>query len=82
MAHIFPSDEGGTDPDGNARNAEVAIQVATPEQVDILFNAMIAAGAKSCWDPEDTEMYDKMRFSCVDDSVGIRVDIICPLSEQ
>ena len=67
------------DPEGNPRNAEFAIQVETPEQVDVLYEKLIAAGAKDCLKPEDTEMYDKMRFSCVDDPFGIRIDVICPL---
>jgi len=76
---LFPAEDMGTDPDGNPRNAEFAVQVAAPEQVDVLYNAFIEAGAKPCHPPEDTEMYDKMRFSCVDDPFGIRVDVYCPL---
>ena len=76
---LFPSADGGVFPDSNPRNGEFAVQVGSPEQVDILFNAMVDAGAKPFWEPKDGEMYEKMRFSCVDDPVGIRVDIICPL---
>lgn len=76
---LFPTSAGGNVPDANPRNAEFAIQVAEPAQVDVLYQALIDAGATSCWEPEDTEMYEKMRFSCVDDPFGIRIDVICPL---
>ncbi|HLF90483.1 MAG TPA: VOC family protein [Anaerolineales bacterium] len=76
---FFPAEDMGTDPSGNPRNAEFAIQVATPGQVDVLYNALLEAGAKSCRAPEDTRMYDQMRFCCVDDPFGIRVDVYCPL---
>ena len=29
--------------------------------------------------PTDTKMYEPMRFACVDDPFGVRVDIYCPL---
>ena len=75
---IFQSKEG-TDPEGNPRNAEFAIQVAEPQQVDALYAVLVAAGAKAGWEPRDTEMYDPMRFAYVDDPFGTRIDIICPL---
>ncbi|MFZ0547254.1 MAG: VOC family protein [Candidatus Promineifilaceae bacterium] len=74
---LFPSKEG-PHPGSNPRSAEFAIQVATPEEVDRLHAALVAAGAKDIWTPEDTEMYNPMRFSCVDDPFGVRIDIICP----
>ncbi len=74
---LFPSKEGTT-PGKNPRNAEFAIQVATPEEVDKLHALFIEHGAKNCWTPEDTEMYDPMRFSAVDDPFGVRIDVICP----
>jgi uncharacterized glyoxalase superfamily protein PhnB len=76
---LFPAEDLGHDPDANPRNAEFAIQVAMPEQVDVLYHAFLDAGAKSLMPPEDTEMYDKMRFCAVDDPFGIRVDVYCPL---
>jgi uncharacterized glyoxalase superfamily protein PhnB len=76
---FFPSEDLGTDPDGNPRNAEFAIQVAAPEQVDVLYQALIEAGAKSCMQPKNTRMYDSMRYCAVDDPFGIRVDVYCPL---
>ena len=75
---IFPSQEG-TQPDSNPRNAEFAIQVGTPADVDRLHAAFIAAGAKDAWTPENTEMYEPMRFSCVDDPFGMRIDVYCPI---
>jgi uncharacterized glyoxalase superfamily protein PhnB len=76
---LFPSTDMGHDPEANPRNAEFAIQVATPEQVDALYHALLEAGAKVCMEPKDTEMYDPMRFCCVDDPVGIRIDVYCPI---
>jgi len=76
---LFPSEDAGAFPASNPRNAEFAVQVAAPEQVDKLYEALIAAGATAGWQPEDTEMYEKMRFAYVDDPVGIRIDVICPL---
>jgi len=75
---LFPS-ANGTHKDSNPRNAEFAIQVAAPAEVDALHQALLEAGAKDCWTPEDTTMYEPMRFSCVDDPFGVRIDIYCPL---
>lgn len=74
---LFP-DTQGTHPGSNPRNAEFAIQVATPDEVDRLHAAFIAAGATDLHSPEDTEMYDPMRFSAVKDPFGIYIDILCP----
>lgn len=71
-------DNEGTHPGSNPRNAEFAIQVATPQEVDRLYAAFITAGAKDIHTPEDTEMYVPMRFSCVDDPFGVRIDVLCP----
>ena len=75
---LFPS-KGGTKPDANPCNAEFAIQVATPEQVDVLLQVLVDAGATPGWAAEDTEMYDPMRFGYVDDPSGVRIDVYCPL---
>jgi len=56
--------------------------VATPDEVDALYQAFIKAGAKKGWEPFDTEMYEPMRFSYVDDPFGVRIDIICPLDPE
>ena len=65
------------------RNAEFAIQVKTPEDVDRLYGRLVDAGAKPLpgFEPKDTWMYRRMRFSCVDDPFGIRIDVLCPLPE-
>ena len=76
---LFPASAEGKIAQENPRNAEFAVQVAAPEQVDALYHALLAAGASSCWEPEDTEMYEPMRFCCLDDPFGIRVDVFCPL---
>jgi len=73
------SSEQGTKPGKNPRNTEFAIQVAATGQVDILHAALVAAGAVSIWKPEDTTMYDPMRFAAVDDPFGMRIDIYFPL---
>lgn len=76
---LFPAAEGIVPVKGeNPRNAEFAIQVAAPEQVDALHAALLAAGATECMAPEDTWMYEDMRFSAVDDPFGIRLDVFCP----
>jgi uncharacterized glyoxalase superfamily protein PhnB len=68
----------GTVPGSNPRNTEFAIQVAVPDQVDQLYQALISAGATICMAPADTEMYEPMRFACVDDPFGVRIDVYCP----
>jgi uncharacterized glyoxalase superfamily protein PhnB len=78
---LFPAKEAAH-PGRNPRNAEFAIQAAEPDQVDALYQAFIEAGAKKGWEPFDTEMYEAMRFSYVDDPFGVRIDIICPLTSE
>lgn len=75
---LFPA-AGGTDRTGNPKNAEFAVRVAAPEEVDALVAALIAAGATACMQPQDTEMYERMRFACVDDPFGVRIDVYCPI---
>ena len=70
----------GTEPQRNPCNTEFAIQVAKTAEVDRLFDMLIAAGAQECMAPQDTEMYEPMRFACVDDPFGVRIDIYCPLA--
>ena len=76
---VFPSKEGNA-PGKNPRNMEFAIRVKSPEQVDVLHARLVDCGAKNAWAPEDTEMYDRMRFACVDDPFGVRIDVYCPLA--
>lgn len=75
---LFPS-SAGTVPESNPRNAEFAVQVSAPEEVDALYAALLDAGAKVCMAPRDTTMYVPMRFGCVDDPFGIRIDVYVPL---
>jgi uncharacterized glyoxalase superfamily protein PhnB len=63
---------------GNPRNTEFAIRVTTSEEVDALFAQLVAAGAQVCMAPRDTTMYEPMRFACVDDPFGVRIDVWCP----
>jgi uncharacterized glyoxalase superfamily protein PhnB len=63
---------------GNPRNTEFAIQLATPDEVDRLYGALITAGATFCRAPSDTRMYEPMRYCCVDDPFGVRIDVYCP----
>jgi methionine synthase I (cobalamin-dependent) len=74
----FFSAEAAAYPGSNPRNAEFAIQVATPEEVDRLHAALITAGAKDIRTPEYTRMYVPMRFCCVEDPFGVRIDVLCP----
>ncbi len=68
----------GTVRDSNPRNTEFAIQVAAPAEVDRLLAALVAAGARPFMAAEDTAMYEAMRFGCVDDPFGVRIDVYCP----
>jgi len=76
---VFPA-HGGTEPERNPCNTEFAIRVSQIEQVDRLYQAFVDAGATGSWKPENTEMYEPMRFAAVDDPFGVRIDIYCPHS--
>lgn len=78
---LFPGKEG-THQGSNPRNTEFAVQVSAPQEVDILYQALIEAGAKKGWDPKDTTMYEEMRFCYVDDPFGVRIDVYCPLAKS
>ncbi len=78
---LFPS-SGGTRKESNPTNSEFAIQVKAPREVDALYQALIAAGAEDCMPPEDTEMYEPMRFACVDDPFGVRIDVYYPFGSS
>ncbi len=75
---LFPSD-AGTCTGENPRNTEYAIQVERPGQVDVLYRRLLDLGSVVCREPEDTWMYEPMRFACVDDPFGVRIDIYCPI---
>ena len=78
---LFPS-SAGTSTGSNPRNTEYAIQVDRPEQVDVLYQKLLDLGSKICRKPEDTWMYEPMRFACVDDPFGVRIDIYCPIEKK
>ena len=78
---IFPS-KYGTSKGRNPCNAEFAIQVATPEAVNRLYEKFLEAGARNYCSPENTTMYESMRFACIDDPFGMRVDIYYPIEVQ
>lgn len=78
---LFPS-KGGTKVGSNPQNTEFAIQVSAPEEVDKLYEALIAAGGVKGWEPFDTNMYEDMRFAYVDDPFGVRIDIYCLLPDE
>ena len=75
---MFPG-KAGHFPENNPRNAEFAIQVATPAEVDILHRVLIEAGSQQCMPPQDTTMYEFMCYCCVDDPFGVRIDVSCPI---
>ena len=76
---VFP--RGDTQPEANPRNAEFAVQVAQPDQVDALHQALLAAGARNHTPPLNTRMYVAMRFACADDPFGVRIDVYCLIKE-
>ena len=78
---LFPS-AIGTRPERNPANAEFAILVPRPDDVDRLHEALVDAGATTVMKPQDTWMYEPMRFCCVDDPFGARVDVLCPLPDR
>ena len=75
---LLPSRAPGLDPQSNPRNTEFAVQVSAAEEVDQLYEALINAGARACMPPADTAMYEPMRFCCVDDPFGVRIDVYYP----
>jgi len=69
---VFPS-KGG-DP----ANVEVGFYVETPEEVDLLANAFISAGAKG-EPPIDTMMHVPVRMSILTDPFGVSIAVISSL---
>lgn len=74
---VFPG-TAGPNPEGTSENVEFAIQVATPEEVDRLYDAFVAAGVKASLPPRSAVMYEPMRYCYIDDPFGVRIDIYCP----
>lgn len=77
---VFPG-ASGPRPDSAMANVEFAIEVASPGEVDRLYEAFVAAGVTGSGPPMNTVMYEQMRFAYIDDSFGIRIDIYCPLPD-
>ena len=69
----------GTQPDAPPCNTEFALQLQTTVEVDAIFHAFVEAGFTARMQPHDTTMYVPMRFACVDDPFGVRVDVIAML---
>lgn len=78
---LFPASAGPA-PDSDPKNTEFAIQVDSEQGVDALYARLIEMGAVSCLAPRNTRMYEAMRFGCVDDPFGVRIDIYFPLHTQ
>ena len=78
---LFPS-RMGVNPEGDPVNAEFGIQVQEPAQVDELSEILLENGAKLVMAPEDTWMYESMRFVALDDPFGVRIDVYCPIPGQ
>lgn len=76
---VFPG-KFGPDPEGTTKNVEFAIEMTSREEVDHLFEAFVAAGVRNSVAPNDTVMYEPMRYAYVDDPFGVRIDIYCPLA--
>lgn len=74
---LFPA-AAGPHPGSGPRNCEFALRAKAPDDVDAVFAALVAAGAKPVMRPQDTRMYEPMRFACADTPHGIRVDVFCP----
>jgi hypothetical protein len=77
---LLPS-SAGTCKGKNPRNTEYAIQVEKPEHVDLLYNKLIEKGSIACMKPQNTWMYEPMRFACVDDPFGVRIDVYSSIKE-
>ena len=59
-------------PGENPANAEIALRLATPADVDALHGTFVEHGATSVMKPQDTWMYENMRYACLDDPLGVR----------
>jgi predicted enzyme related to lactoylglutathione lyase len=71
--------KAGPTPGANPCGTEFAVQVADPQDVDDLYRRMMELGAAEVMPPQNTEMYEPMRFACVDEPLGVRIDIYCRL---
>ena len=71
---LFPSKSG------NPTNVEVPFFMASPQEVDRLYEAFIAAGAKGD-PPENGIMYRPVRLCVLTDPFGVSLLIACNLPE-
>lgn len=80
---FFPTKLGPHPDVDGPRNAEFAVRMKSPGDVDALYARLVELGSKplSGYEPKDTWMYRPMRFCCVDDPFGIRIDVFCPLPQ-
>ena len=69
---LFPAEEGGP------RNAEFAIETASPAEAERLQRAFAEAGAE-VEEPSDQLMYEPMRFCQVRDPFGTSIVVYAPL---
>ena len=66
--------------EGNPRNVEITLELATPEQAEALQQAFISAGAEG-QRPSDQLMYRTIRACPVIDPFGLEIMIIAHLKE-
>jgi len=72
---VFPARED------SSRNVEVPIYLQTPEEVDRLYAAFLAAGAKG-EEPIDTLMYLPVRMAMVTDPQGVTFNLVYEYGED
>jgi hypothetical protein len=70
---LFPSKSG------NPINVEIPFYMASPEEVDRLYQAFIAAGAKGD-PPENGIMYRLVRLCVLTDPFGVSILVVCNLA--
>ncbi len=71
---VFPARQG--DP----QNLEVPIYLQSAEEVDRLYTAFLAAGAKGA-EPQNTLMYRPVRMAIVTDPFGVVFDLVYEFPE-
>lgn len=64
---------------GSPANLEVPVYLQTPEAVDALYAAFIAAGATG-EPPQDTLMYVPVHMTVVTDPFGVMFTLVCEVS--
>jgi hypothetical protein len=47
--------------------------------VDALHALLLEWGSRTVMAPRDTWMYERLRYACVDDPFGLRLDVYCPI---